>query len=55
MKSPRYGPKFNRGKNIRAKVVPYIGSGLSQRQVARLLDCSACAVNVALKKLGAKL
>ena len=42
-----------RPKGIRQKVVPYIGSGLTQAEIARQLGCSRVAVHAALKQLKA--
>lgn len=42
-------------KNITTRIKPYIGSGMTQTEVARALDCAVPSVTYALKKMGAKL
>ena len=41
--------------SIADRVVPYIGSGMLQREVAAELGCNRQTVSKALKELGAKL
>lgn len=42
-------------KNIAAQIEPFLGSGLSKKEVARRLDCAPSAVRYALKKIGGSL
>ncbi len=42
-------------KNVRARLKPYIGSGLTLRAVAAEIGCSHVAVYAALKRMGASL
>lgn len=44
-----------KGKNVRERIKPYIGSGLRQAEVARRLNVSRVAVHRALKRMGASL
>lgn len=42
-------------KNVKDRLAPYIGKGMTQQQVADILGCSDAAVRFALRKMGAKL
>lgn len=42
-------------KNVRERIVPYIGSGMTLRAVAAEIGCSHVAVYNALKRMGASL
>lgn len=40
---------------IRDRIIPFIGSGMKQREVAQILGCTRGPIVKALKQLGAKL
>ena len=40
------------GKDLKNRLLPFIGSGLTTRAVADTLDCSTVAVWRALKRMG---
>lgn len=45
----------HRSKNVAEKVRPYLGSGISRKDVAALIGCTPPAISDALKKICGKL